>query len=66
MSLEDLLKRVDTDLRKLDADDLDTIEIIARNGQTGRITPFEVRALVAVYRECRALISQKEGATDAA
>jgi hypothetical protein len=34
----------------LDFDDLETILTIAANGQSGRITPHELRTLVAVYR----------------
>lgn len=34
----------------LDAEDLDTIEIIARNEQSGRITRYEINELVRVYR----------------
>jgi len=34
----------------LDEDELETILIIAKNEQTGRITPFELRELVRVYR----------------
>jgi uncharacterized membrane protein len=30
----------------LDEDDLETIEIVARNGQSGRITAREIRLLV--------------------
>jgi len=36
--------------RHLDDDELDTILIIAKNEQSGRITPFEVKELVRVYR----------------
>lgn len=35
----------------LTEDDLDTILIIARNKQSGRITEFEIKALVAAYRK---------------
>lgn len=35
----------------LDEDELETILTIARNRQSGRITEFEVRELVRVYRE---------------
>ncbi|CAN1724403.1 protein of unknown function [Hyphomicrobium sp. 1Nfss2.1] len=59
--LKSLLERVEKatgpDHPELDADDLDTILIIARNGQSGRITPSEVEALVEGYR---ALIAQQE------
>ena len=34
----------------LDEDDLETILIIARNGQSGRITEREIRLLVEAYR----------------
>lgn len=39
---------------ELSADDLDTIEAIASNGQTGRLTAYEVRLLVAAYRASQA------------
>ena len=32
-------------------DDLETILIIARNEQSGRVTEFEIKELVRVYRE---------------
>jgi hypothetical protein len=35
----------------LDDEDLETILIIARNGQSGRITEREIRLLVAAYRK---------------
>jgi hypothetical protein len=35
----------------LDADDLETILIIARNGQSGRITEREIKLRVEAYRE---------------
>ena len=35
---------------RLDDDELETILIIAKNEQSGRITPFEVRELVSAYR----------------
>lgn len=37
--------------RELDEEELDTILTIARNGQSGRITEFEIKALVAAYRK---------------
>lgn len=39
----------------LDADELETILIIARNGQSGRITEYEIKELVRGYREMVAL-----------
>lgn len=39
----------------LSEDDLETILIIARNGQSGRITQFEIKHLVAGYRASLAL-----------
>ncbi len=42
----------------LSADELETILIIARNRQSGRITEFEVKALVAGYQEADRLRSQ--------
>lgn len=38
-------------LSVLTEDDLDTILAIAANGQSGRITEFEIKALVAAFRE---------------
>lgn len=35
---------------RLEEDDLETILIIARNGQSGRITEREIKLLVAAYR----------------
>jgi hypothetical protein len=35
----------------LDEDELDTILAVARNRQSGRITEFEIKELVRVYRE---------------
>ena len=37
----------------LDDDELDTILIVARNGQSGRITEFEIRELVRGYKADR-------------
>lgn len=37
-------------MTKLDDDELDTIEAIARNEQTGRLTRHEVLELVSGYR----------------
>lgn len=42
---------------KLTEDDLDTIETIARNDQTGRITPWEIRELLLGYRAYLAALS---------
>ena len=36
---------------RLDEDDLETILIIARNGQSGRITEREIKLLVEAYRQ---------------
>lgn len=35
---------------RLDDDDLETLLIIARNGQSGRITGREIRLLIEAYR----------------
>ncbi len=35
--------------------DLETILVIARNGQSGRITDFEIKALVAAYKQLHGL-----------
>ena len=40
-------------VERLDDDELETIEIIARNGQSGRITEYEVKTLVDAYRALR-------------
>lgn len=50
------VKRVEAEA--LDAEDLDTIETIARNDQTGRITPYEVRELLRGYRAFRASLPE--------
>lgn len=34
----------------LDDDELETILIVARNGQSGRITQYEIAELVRVYK----------------
>lgn len=39
----------------LDDDELETILAVARNGQSGRITRYEVEELVRGYREMLAL-----------
>jgi hypothetical protein len=44
----------------LDDEDLNTILTIARNEQIGRLTQFEVRHLVAVYRAFFTLSSPAE------
>lgn len=49
----------------LDDEELKTIEIIARNGQSGRITKFEVKELVAAYRELTSLRSQRDALVEA-
>lgn len=35
----------------LNDDELDVLMAIARNGQSGRITEYEIKELVRVYRE---------------
>lgn len=35
----------------LDADELETILTIARNRQSGRITEYEIKALVSAYKQ---------------
>lgn len=44
----------------LDDDELETILVIARNRQSGRITEFEVRELVRVYREKLAADAERD------
>lgn len=41
----------------LEDDDIETLLAIARNEQSGRITPYEVRELVRVYRAFPALVA---------
>lgn len=43
----------------LDADELETILIIARNGQSGRITEYEIKELVRVYNLILSLVNQE-------
>jgi hypothetical protein len=42
---------------KLSEDELDTLEACLRNGQPGRIMPYEIGQLIAGYRELLALRS---------
>jgi hypothetical protein len=46
--MSDIAKET-TFTRHLYDDELDTILAIAKNEQTGRVTPFEIRELVRVY-----------------
>ncbi len=41
---------------QLTEEDLETIEIIAKNEQTGRITPWEIKQLVEAYRTLDAIM----------
>lgn len=49
-----------TGIERLSDDDLDTIEAIARNGQVGRITAYEIGQLVAGYRDWLSLRASAE------
>lgn len=50
---------------RLNQDELDTILAIARNKQSGRITEYEVKALVSTYQDhtdlLRALLAEPDG-----
>lgn len=46
----------------LDDDELETILIIARNGQSGRITEHEIKLLVAAYRKSTRKAADDEAA----
>lgn len=42
-------------------DELETIEAIARNRQSGRVTEFEIKELVSVYRAARDVANTLNG-----
>lgn len=70
MALHPIMKQaliglaLQTDAPGLSHEELDTIEAIARNGQTGRITSWEIRELVRVYRAAIAPSNQTENTND--
>jgi hypothetical protein len=54
---------VGRDRLTLDEEELKTIEIIGRNGQSGRITACEIRILIAAYKQ-RDLLEEALAAAD--
>ena len=45
----------------LDAEELDTILAIGRNDQSGRVTNYELKELVRVYRQAQAASATPQG-----
>ncbi len=49
----------------LDDEELDTILVIARNSQSGRITEYEIKELVRGYRQVQRMAAEARAIGDA-